>query len=74
MPVIMIVLQMGHVKLASIFMHSKLQCRKTNGPFADRAYISNLHLFLCIRSSNAEKLMVLRCYDHDLNTDRKRRL
>ena len=45
-----------------------------NDCFADRAYISNLHLSLCIRSSNAEKLMVLRCYDHNLNTDRKRRL
>ena len=45
-----------------------------NDCFADRAYISNLHLFLCIRSSDAEKLTVLRCYDHNLNTDRKRRL
>ena len=29
---------------------------------------------LCIQSSNAEKLTVLRCYYHNLNTDRKRRL
>ena len=29
---------------------------------------------LCIRSNNAEKLTVLRCYDHNLNTDRKRRV
>ena len=33
---------------------------------------SSLHLFLCIRSDNAEKCPVVGCHDHDLNTDRKR--
>ena len=33
-----------------------------------------MRLFLCIRSSNAEKFTVVGCYDHNLNTDRKRRL
>ena len=32
-------------------------------------YISNLYLFFCIRSSNAEKLTVLHCYDHNLNSN-----
>ena len=36
--------------------------------------LSNLRLFVCIRSSNADKFTVLGCYDHNLNTDRKKQL
>ena len=36
--------------------------------------LSNLRLFLCLRSSNADKFTLAGCYDHYRNTDRKRRL
>ena len=43
--------------------------KRTRKPFQ----LSNLRLFLCIRSSNAGKFTVLGCYDHNLNSDRKQR-
>ena len=46
---------------------------KTNA-HDSRSVLSSLRLFLCIQSSNAEKVMVLGCYDHNLSTDHKRRL
>ena len=36
--------------------------------------LSNLRLFLCIQSSNADKFKVIYCHGHNLNTDSKRRL
>ena len=46
---------------------------KTNADDS-RFELSNLRLFLCMRSSTAEKFTVLGCYGHNLNTDRKQRL
>ena len=44
---------------------------KTNA-HVSRFELSNLRLFLCTQSSNAEKRTVLGCHDHDPNTHRKR--
>ena len=46
---------------------------KTNA-HDSRFKLANLRLFLCIRSSNAEKCPALGCHDHDVDTDRKRQL
>ena len=45
---------------------------KTNA-HVSRSQLTNWHLFLCIRSSDAKKYTVVGHHDHDLNTDRKRR-
>ena len=42
---------------------------KTNADDS-RFELSNLRLFLCMRSSTGEKFTVLGCYGHNLNTDR----
>ena len=37
-------------------------------------WLSNLRLFSCIQRSNIDKFKAVGCHDHNLNTDRKRRL
>ena len=53
--------------------------KQTTSPLNTHAHdsrfeLSNLRLFLSIRSSNADKCTVLGCHDHKLNTGHKRRL
>ena len=53
-----------------IFFFTTLVWNTEESPF----WLSNLRLFSCIQSSNKDKFKVVGCHDHNLNTDRKRRL
>ena len=62
----------GHLRIRDIIcIVAHTSSLKTNA-HDTRFELSNLRLFLCLRRSNADKFMVLGCYDHNLNTDRKR--
>ena len=64
----------GHLRISDIIcIVTHTSPLKTNA-HDSRFELSNLHQFLCMQSSNAEKVTVLGCRDYDLNTECKRRL